>query len=99
MSMVDHGSACSACVCRCSSGFCSASRPAIHILAGEKVCIQAIRPTHAGELLASSTRWWIDPESMSTGFQTTSTGSSPDDRSRSAMRRDWEATCSSVSGP
>ena len=53
MSMVDHGSSMPAWVCRWSSGFCSASRPAIHILAGEKVCIHAITPTHSGALLTS----------------------------------------------
>ena len=42
-----------ACVCRCSSGVRSASSPAIHIFAGENVCIHAITPTHASEVLAS----------------------------------------------
>ena len=44
MSMSAHGSATLACVCRCSSGLRSASSPAIHIFAGENVCIQAITP-------------------------------------------------------
>ena len=64
----------SAWVCRCSSGFCSASRPAIHIFAGEKVCIHAITPTQSGALLASRIWRWIASASISTGFQTTSTG-------------------------
>ena len=42
-----HGSAALAWVCRCSSGLRSASRPVIHILAGENVCIQAITPTQS----------------------------------------------------
>ena len=55
MSIVDHGSAILAWVCRCSSGLRSASSPAIHILAGENVCIHAITPTQRGVALASST--------------------------------------------
>ena len=45
MSISDQGSSRLNCVCRCSSGFCSAPRPPIHIFAGENVCIQAITPT------------------------------------------------------
>ena len=87
-------------VCRCSSGFCSASSPAIHIFAGEKVCIQAITPTHSGALLASSIWRWIDAASSSTGFQTTRTGRLvAERRSRSAMPCDCAATWSRVSGP
>ena len=76
MSMVDHGSAMPAWVCRCSSGFCSASRPPIHIFAGEKVCIQAMTPTHHGALFASSIWRWMEAASSSTGFHTTRTGAS-----------------------
>ena len=73
MSIVDHGSSMPAWVCRCSSGLRSASRPAIHIFAGEKVCIHATTPTHAGSELASSIWRWIDAASSSTGFHTTLT--------------------------
>ena len=75
MSMSAHGSATLAWVCRCSSGLRSASSPAIHILAGEKVCIQAITPTHAvvGVGLEARRGGWR-PASVSTGFQTTATG-------------------------
>ena len=48
MSMVDHGKSRLNCVCRCSMGFCNAVNPAIHILAGEKVCIHS---DQAGALL------------------------------------------------
>ena len=44
MSMLDHGRRRLACVCRCSSGLARAWRPAIHIFAGENVCIQAMTP-------------------------------------------------------
>ncbi len=49
----------------------------IHILAGEKVCIQAIRPTQSGSAFAAMIIWWIEPESVSTGFHSTGTGSVP----------------------
>ena len=99
MSMVDHGSATPDCVCRCSSGFWSASSPAIHILAGEKVCIHAMTPTHAGSELASSICRWIEPASSSTGFHTTLTGRPATSLRRATMACDCEATWSSVSGP
>ena len=86
-------------MCRCSSGFCSASRPLIHIFAGEKVCIQAMTPTQPGALFASRMTRWIDAESSSTGFHTTRTGSSGDAASFATMPWDWVATCSRVSGP
>ncbi len=53
-SISPHGSSTFACVCRCASGFCSASRPAIHILAGLKVCIHATRPMTFSAAFASS---------------------------------------------
>ena len=46
MSISAHGSSRLNCVCRCRSGFRSAASPAIHIFAGEKVCIHATTPTH-----------------------------------------------------
>ena len=85
MSIVDHGSSMPACVCRWSSGFCSASRPAIHIFAGEKVCIHATTPTHAASELASSIWRWIDEASIRTGFHTTLTGRSPTSTRRSTI--------------
>ena len=73
-SMVSHGSSTLACVCRCSSGVRSASRPAIHILAGENVCIHAITPMTESSALASSAARRIASESVRTGFQTTFAG-------------------------
>ncbi len=40
-------------VCRCSQGFLSAFSPPIHILEGEKVCIQVMTPAQAGSALAA----------------------------------------------
>ena len=99
MSMVAHGSDSLAWVCRCSSGVRSASSPAIHIRAGEKVCIHAITPTHAGVALASSAIWWIASELVSTGFHTTRTGTCPASSSSAATACDCSATWRSVSSP
>ena len=59
MSISAHGSETLAWVCRCRNGVRSASRPVIHILAGENVCIQAIRPMQSGSALAAMMIWWI----------------------------------------
>ena len=73
-SMSSQGSSTFACVCRCSRGFCRASRPAIHIFAGLNVCIQATTPITESSLLASSARRRMESESVSTGFHSTRTG-------------------------
>ena len=99
MSMSAQGSSTFACVCRCSSGFCKAVNPRIHIFAGEKVCIQAMRPMQLPSLLASRTIVRIASESFSTGFQTTGTGTSREASSASATSRDCLATWSSTSRP
>ena len=70
MSIVDHGISRWACVCRCRNGFCRASRPLIHILAGENVCIQPIRPMHASSEFASSIVRRIASDDVRTGFHT-----------------------------
>ena len=74
MSIVDHGMSRLNCVCRCSNGFCSCASPAIHILAGENVCIHVIRPMQFGAELASWQMSWIAPAPVSTGLNTTLTG-------------------------
>ena len=62
------------CVCRWRSGFERACRPAIHIFAGENVCIQAMTPTHASVEFASRHVARIASAFFTTGFQTTRTG-------------------------
>ena len=74
MSMPDHGISRLNCVCRCASGFWSVFNPAIHILAGENVCIQAISPTQASLALASRHRARICSAVVTTGLKTTRTG-------------------------
>ena len=69
--------------------------PAIHIFAGEKVCIQVITPTHAGAALASRHICAIASGPLSVGFHTTRTGSVA---SRcAAISRECSATLFSVS--
>lgn len=91
MSISDQGSSTLAWVCRCSSGVRSASRPEIHILAGEKVCIQAITPT-APWTAASRQTARMSALEVSTGFQTTRAGMAGSASSCAAICRDWSAT-------
>ena len=99
MSMSAHGSATLACVCRCSSGLRSASSPAIHIFAGENVCIQAISPMHESSAVASRHSRLMASASVSTGFQTTRITMSGAASSASAITWDWLATWRRVSSP
>ena len=77
MSISAHGSEMFAWVCRWRNGVFRASRPLIHILAGEKVCIHAISPMQSGSALAAMIIWWMAPESVRTGCQVTGTGRVP----------------------
>ncbi len=53
MSMVSQGISALYWVWKWSRGFCKSCRPLIHILAGEKVCIHVMIPTHFSSLLAA----------------------------------------------
>jgi hypothetical protein len=99
MSMLAQGSSTLAWVCRCSSGLPSAASPAIHILAGENVCIHAITPRQVSSAVASRHTRRIAPASVSTGFHTTSQGISPAPSSRLAICRACPATWRSTSSP
>ncbi len=68
-------------VWRWRRGFCSAVSPAIHILAGENVCIQAMTPTQLGVAVAARQSSWIDSGVVTTGFETTRTGIAADSSS------------------
>ena len=74
-------------------------RPAIHILAGEKVCIQQITPMQFGAALASRHTCKIDSGVVTTGLKTTRIGSRDEPLSPSTTRRLFSATCRSVSSP
>ncbi len=92
MSMLGQGSDRLYWVCRCSSGRSRTLSPAIHILAGENVCIHAITPTQVSEALASWQIRRIDSALVRTGFHTILTGSLPGRPRVSEMFRDWSAT-------
>src|SRR5580704_5151289 len=98
MSMVDQGSASLNCVCKCSKGLLKERSPAIHMRAGEKVCIQQIRPTQLAELLASWHKRRIESESVITGLQATCTGITGDSCIPLAMAAAWSCTLVKVSG-
>ena len=99
MSIVPHGMSRLNCVWRCANGFCSAVSPAIHIFAGEKVCIHRIRPTQAGDVLASPSSAATSSGVFTTGLNTTRHGIRAERSSASAIVRELSATCLSVSGP
>ncbi len=99
MSMADHGISLLNCVCRCTNGFCRAFRPAIHIFAGEKVCIHVIRPMHSGSLLASKHNARMASGVVTTGLKITCTGIPSDCERPWAIRWESSATCRSVSSP
>ena len=99
MSMSAQGISRLYCVWRCRNGLSSASRPAIHILAGLNVCIQVIRPTQAGSALASRTSARMPSEPVRTGFARTRTGIAGASSRAAAIWAECAATCSSVSGP
>jgi hypothetical protein len=86
-------------VWRWRRGFCSAVSPAIHILAGENVCIQAMTPTQLGEAVAARQSSWIDSEVVTTGFGTTRTEIAADASSAPAICRAWSSTSRSASAP
>ena len=57
-------------------------RPAIHILAGEKVCIQAMRPMQFGAASASRRTWAMSSGVVTTGLTTIRTGTAGGRRGR-----------------
>ncbi len=99
MSIDDHGRSRFACVCRWSRGLRSASSPEIHILAGLKVCIQAMTPTHESSALASIMTRRIAAASVSTGLLTIGRVTSGASLRVATISADWSATCISTSVP
>ena len=99
MSIVDHGRSRLNCVCRWTSGLRRSVSPAIHILAGEKVCIQAMTPTQSGAASASRRMAAIASGVLTTGFGTTRTGLPASASRWQAIIRAWSSTRSRTSGP
>ncbi len=99
MSMSAHGRSTLCWVCRCSRGFWSTPSPAIHIFAGEKVCIQVMTPMHDSSELASSMTRRISSGVVRTGLATTSTGIAGAPSSPATMSAEFCATWAIASSP
>src|SRR5215207_8184790 len=99
MSIVDQGISRPYWVCRCRKGFLSRLNPAIHILAGEKVCIQVTSPTQVCEEFASKHNSRMASGVVRTGLKTTWTGISFEESNAAAISRECSATSSRVLGP
>jgi hypothetical protein len=74
MSIVAQGRSRLNCVWRCAQGLRSAVSPAIHILAGENVCIQKTSPAQFGALLASRHAAVTSSGRVTTALHTTRAG-------------------------
>ena len=92
MSMSAHGKARLCWVCRCSSGFCRADRPPIHIFAGENVCIQVMTPTQSSSAFASRHARRMASGVVSTGRPVTWTGIASEPERLATTREDCSAT-------
>ena len=74
-------------------------KPIIHILAGEKVCIQVMTPAHSSSLFASLKVFRMEAWSISVGFQITSKGSLPEVLNASTIFLECSATWFKHSSP
>src|ERR1700738_2111648 len=99
MSISPPGRARLNCGCRWRNGLLKIDSPPIHILDGEKVCIQRIKPAQLGALLASMQRARISSDLVSVGFQTNLGGSRCDRLSSSTIFCEFAATWFKVSRP
>ncbi len=87
------------CVCKCNSGSRRAFNPAIHILAGENVCIQTITPAQFLSEFAFSIASRIAFESITTDEKRISQGSDPELFIESTISLEFFSTKRRVSGP
>ena len=92
MSICAHGRSRLNCVCRWTSGLRRFVNPPIHILAGEKVCIQAMTPMHASDASAAASIRAISSGVVTTRWATIRTGMSADSSRHSAIRRACSST-------
>ena len=99
MSIDDHGRSRLNCVWRWTSGVRRSVSPAIHILAGENVCIHAMTPTQAGLPSASRSSAAIPSAVLTTGLGTTRTGIAAWPSRPLAIARACSFTRSRTSGP
>ena len=99
MSMSAHGISRLYWVWRCTKGFSRLASPAIHIFAGEKVCIHVMSPTQPGAAFASLHSSRIPSGVVTTGLKTIFTGvDSASERAR-AISRECSPAASRVSRP
>ncbi len=99
MSIVSHGSSRLNCVWRCTNGFWSAFSPRIHILDGENVCIQSIRPAQFSSEFASIQSLAISSGVVSSALKTVFSGSFGNSASAPATSRALAATRCKGPGP
>src|SRR5215213_3801757 len=99
ISIVDQGISRLYCVCKCRKGLRSKLNPAIHILAGEKVCIQVTSPTQFLVEFASRHNSRIASGVVRTGLKTICTGICADAPKAVAISRECSATVSRVFEP
>ena len=99
MSICAQGRARLNCVCRCSSGLARTLSPAIHICAGEKVCIQRISPAQSSAALASRQRRRIASGVVAVSRSTMRTGTASAASSAPAISRASAATAASTCSP
>ena len=92
MSISAHGRSRLYCVWRWTSGLRRSVRPAIHILAGENVCIQAMTPTQSGALSASRRTAAMPSGVVTTGLATIETGIAADSSRHAAIARACSST-------
>src|SRR5262245_10723112 len=99
ISISDQGISRLYCVCKCRNGLFSKLKPAIHILAGEKVCIHVTNPTQFFVEFASRHNSRTASGVVNTGLNMTFTGTSFDAPNAAAISRECSATVSNVLGP
>ena len=99
MSISDQGSSRLNCVCRWRIGLRSADSPAIHIFAGENVCIQITSPTHESAAFASRQTRRIDSGDRTTPRSRTRTGTSSAPSSAPATSRACASTAAMTASP
>src|SRR6056297_2044311 len=97
--MLSHGISALNWVCRWHKGLLNILSPAIHILAGEKVCIQVTTPIQEVELLASRQSAVISCGVVTMGLKTKLTGNFSAAFKPSTISFELLATCFKVSGP
>ncbi|OPZ71409.1 MAG: hypothetical protein BWY82_01729 [Verrucomicrobia bacterium ADurb.Bin474] len=80
-------------------GFFNNESPPIHILAGENVCIQQMRPAHLSSTLASAQSFRIASGPVRTDLNTTRTGIIGSASNDATISRECASTSWSTASP